>query len=100
MGNKNATATQVIRNSKDLLQAGNLGLTKLLLIVHSKGQIKTSDLLEEYGSNSSGYFFLERARKQGLIDKVLGESEHGQFPPVYNQLSEKGRELVLGLVRQ
>jgi hypothetical protein len=94
------TTTQVIRKPSDLLQAGNLGLVKLLLIVHSKRQIKTSDLLEEYGSNSSGYFFLERARKQGLIDKVVGKSEHGQFPPVYNQLSEKGRELVLGLVRQ
>jgi hypothetical protein len=96
---KTAT-TEVIKKPKDLLQAGNLGLVKLLLIVHSKGRIKTSDLLEEYGSNSSGYFFLERARKQGLIDKVVGESEHGQFPPVYNQLSEKGHELVLGLVRQ
>jgi hypothetical protein len=70
------------------------------LIVHSKGRIKTSDLLEEYGSNSSGYFFLERARKQGLINTVTGESEHGHFPPVYNVLSDKGRELVLGLVRQ
>jgi hypothetical protein len=96
---KTAT-TQVIRSSEDLLQAGNLGLTKLLLIVHRKRRITTSKLLEEYGSNSSGHFFLKRAREQGLIDIVTGESEHGHFPPVYNVLSDKGHEMVLGLVRQ
>jgi coenzyme F420-reducing hydrogenase beta subunit len=66
---------------------------------YSKKQISTSKLLEEYGSNSSGYFFLERARKQGLIDTVVGNSEHGHFPPVYNVISNMGQELIKGLVQ-
>ena len=43
--------------------------------------------------------FIRRAAKEGLIERIQGESEHGHFRPVYNKITEKGRELLVSTLQ-
>jgi DNA-binding MarR family transcriptional regulator len=79
-----------------LFRRGNLGLLRLLIAVNAAGPdgIATYKLLHQLGSTHHAKAFIARAEKEGLIIRETGESEHGQFPPVYNKLTEKGRRLL------
>jgi DNA-binding MarR family transcriptional regulator len=32
--------------------------------------------------------------REGLIEREAGESEHGHFKPVYNRITDKGRQVL------
>lgn len=89
-----------IKSSKvDLFKHGNTGLAHLLLIVQAAGKegIFTNDLLDEFGSVDYGQTLIRRAQRQGYIKRVTGESEHGNFSPVYNIITKKGKQLLAQL---
>jgi DNA-binding MarR family transcriptional regulator len=85
------------KKKKNLLRRGNITLLRLLITVNAAGSqgITTMNLFRQLGTTGYGQDTLSRAEKQGLIKRETGESEHGQFPPVYNKLTEKGRRLLL-----
>jgi hypothetical protein len=39
----------------------------------------------------AGQTLLKHAEKENVIERKDGESEHGQFPPVYNIITTKGK---------
>ena len=78
-----------------LLKRGNIGLFRLLVIVNDTGSgITTFKLLKALGSIGRAQGYIKRAEREGLITRKEGESEHGQFAPVYNFITPKGTELL------
>jgi hypothetical protein len=82
----------------DLFKRGNYSLLRLLIIANAAGPrgITTRKLLDEIRSHdTSTQRVLDRAQKQGLIERVKGEPPGaGQFPPVYNIITYRGRQLL------
>jgi hypothetical protein len=80
-----------------LFKRGNLGLFRLLVAVNAAGPdgIATYELLHQLGSTHHAKAFIARAEKEGLIERIEGKSEHGHFAPLYNKLTERGRDLLL-----
>jgi hypothetical protein len=86
-----------IEVSQDFLfRRGNVGLARLLIAVNAAGPqgISTVKLLQQLNSSNHAQAFLRRAAKEGLIERIEGESKHGHFKPVYNRITEKGRQLL------
>lgn len=85
----------------DLFKRGNYSLLRLLTIVNAAGPdgIRTRKLLDTIGSHDTyTQRVLDRAQKQGLIERVKGESPApGQFPPIYNIITERGKQLLQNL---
>jgi len=83
----------------DIFKRGNTGMAHLLSIVYNnKEPITTSDLLKELGSVEYGQRLIRRAEHEGLIireESKQPQKHNGQFRPVYNTLSDKGRTLLL-----
>ena len=80
-----------------LLQRGNYSLLRLLTIINAHGSngIATFLLLDELGSKADRINAIIRvAEELELIERKEGESEHGHFPPVYNIITDKGRQLL------
>jgi DNA-binding MarR family transcriptional regulator len=81
-----------------LFKRGNYSLLRLLTIVNAAGPdgIRTRKLLDTIGSHDTyTQRVLDRAQKQGLIERVKGESPApGQFLPVYNIITERGKQLL------
>jgi hypothetical protein len=88
-----------IRAISDLFKRGNVGLARLLLAVNKAGPegIATYRLLHKLGSTHHAKAFITRAEKAGYIKRVMGESEYGHFPLVYNILTKKGKQLLAQL---
>lgn len=87
-------------SSRFLFQRGNVGLARLLLAVNDEGPdgIATYKLLYQLGSTHHGKSFIKRAEKEGYIKRVKGEEPGpGQFKPVYNVITDKGRQLLQSL---
>jgi DNA-binding PadR family transcriptional regulator len=84
------------KNNKNNLRRGNITLTRLLLLVNAAGPsgISTMKLFRELGTTGYGQTTLNRAVKAGLIERETSESEHGHFPPVYNRITKKGKQLL------
>jgi DNA-binding MarR family transcriptional regulator len=82
--------------SPDLLKRGNLGLFRLLIAVNQAGPegIATYKLLHQLGSTNHAKAFIARAVKEGLIEREVGQSEHGHFKPVFNRITDKGRQVL------
>jgi hypothetical protein len=82
----------------DLLQPGNVGLLRLLVAIREAGAqgITTNRLIGDVlHSTNHGQAALHRAHRLGLIDRQKGEAPGpGQFPPVYNKITDKGRQLL------
>lgn len=76
-----------------LFRRGNVGLARLLLVVHAAGPegISTVKLLEQLGSTHHAQAFIKRAKREKLIERKQGESEHGHFPLFIISLQRKGR---------
>ena len=81
-----------------LFKRGNYSLLRLLTIVNAAGSsgITTRKLLDEIRSHDTyTQRVLDRAQKQGLIEREKGEPPApGQFPPVYNIITERGKQLL------
>lgn len=85
----------------DLLKRGNVGLARLLIAVYNAGPdgIPTYKLLHQLGSTNHAKAFIKRAEKEGLIIRKEGKAEQpGQFPPVYNFITDRGTELLKSLM--
>jgi DNA-binding MarR family transcriptional regulator len=83
-----------------LVKRGNYSLLRLLIIAKDAGPdgITTLALLNELGSKADRInHIISNAEKAGYIKRVTGESEHGHFPPVYNIITDKGKELLAQL---
>lgn len=82
----------------DLFKRGNYSLLRLLTIVNAAGPegIPTRKLLDEIHSHDTyTQRVLDRAQKQGLIERVKGERPApGQFPPIYNIITDRGKQLL------
>jgi DNA-binding MarR family transcriptional regulator len=81
----------------DLFKRGNYSLLRLLTIVNAAGPegITTRKLLDKIGSHDTyTQRVLDKAKDLGLIERVTGESEHGQFPPVSNIITAYGKQLL------
>ena len=82
----------------DLFKRGNYSLLRLLVIVNTAGPegIKTRKLLDEIRSHDTyTQRVLDKAQKQGLIERVKGEPPApSQFPPVYNIITDRGKQLL------
>jgi DNA-binding MarR family transcriptional regulator len=80
-----------------LLQRGNYSLLRLLSILNSAGAdgLPTLALLETLGSKADRMNAIIRtAEEMELIERIPGKSEHGQFPPIYNKITERGKQLL------
>jgi hypothetical protein len=81
-----------------LLQPGNVGLARLLVAIRQAGPegITTNRLIDDVlHSTNHGQAILHKAHRLGLIDRQKGEAPGpGQFPPVYNKITDKGRQLL------
>ena len=81
----------------DLFRRGNYSLLRLLTIVNAAGPdgITTRKLLDEIRSHDTyTQRVLDKAKDLELIERVRGESEYGQFPPIFNVITAKGRQLL------
>jgi DNA-binding PadR family transcriptional regulator len=78
------------------LRRGNITLIRLLIAVNQAGPagISTMKLFEELGTTGYGQTTLSRAVREGLIERETGESDHGHFAPVYNRITDKGRQVL------
>jgi hypothetical protein len=86
-----------IKNRTELFKRGNVGLARLLIAVSKAGPdgIATYQLLHQLGSTNHAKAFIARAEKQGYIKRKEGEPPGpGQFKPIYNILTNKGRQLL------
>jgi DNA-binding MarR family transcriptional regulator len=94
--NNNSVSGQQQLLDSFLFRRGNVGLARLLLVVHAAGPegISTVKLLEQLGSTHHAQAFIKRAKREKLIERKQGESEHGHFSPVYNIITEKGKKLL------
>ena len=80
-----------------LVKRGSYSLLRLLIIINAAGAtgITTLALLQEIGSKADRINAIIRgAEKAGLIERTTGESEHGHFAPIYNIITEKGKQLL------
>jgi DNA-binding MarR family transcriptional regulator len=80
-----------------LLQRGNYSLLRILSILNSAGAdgLTTMVLLEQLGSKADRITAIIRtAQEMKLIERIPGESEHGQFPPICNKITERGKQLL------
>ena len=80
-----------------LLQRGNYSLVRILSILNSAGGdgLPTLALLDELGSKADRINAIIRtAQEMKLIERIPGESEHGQFPPICNKITERGKQLL------
>jgi DNA-binding MarR family transcriptional regulator len=86
----------------DLFKLGNYSLLRLLTIINAAGPdgITTRKLLDTIGSHDTHtQIVLDRAQKQGLIERVKGERPApGQFPPIYNIISDRGKQLLQTII--
>ena len=72
----------------------------IVLIAKAAGPdgITTLALLNELGSKADRInHIISNAEKAGYIKRVTGESEDGHFPPAYNIITDKGKELLAQL---
>jgi hypothetical protein len=59
--------------------------------------IATYKLLHQLGSTHHAKAFITRAEREGLIEREKGESPGpGQFAPVINIITDKGRRVLEG----
>jgi hypothetical protein len=80
-----------------LYKRGNYSLLRLLTILNAAGPegMSTLRLLDEIGSRATyTQNVIDKAKKEGLIKREIGESEHGQFPPIFNTITHKGKQLL------
>jgi DNA-binding PadR family transcriptional regulator len=79
-----------------LFRRGNITLIRLLIAVYAAGPkgITTMDLLRQLRTIDYGQTVLSRAVREGLIEREVGKSEHGHFKPVYNRITDKGRQVL------
>ncbi len=85
------------------LKCGNLTLIHLLLTVEDAGPegISTMQLFKELGTTGYGQITLRRAVKEGYVKRIQGEEPGpGQFPTVFNVITQKGRELLQNQLSQ
>jgi hypothetical protein len=76
---------------------GDMGLLRLLIAVNAAGPegIATYKLLHQLGSTHHAKTFVARAQREGLIERKEGEPPApGQFAPVINIITDKGRKLL------
>lgn len=82
--------------------ASHKGLIHLLKTVDKAGgKISTRKLLSamrDWGYH--GHKMIKKAEEEGFIEREEGESERGQFPPIYNIITTKGKDLLLGQLQQ
>jgi hypothetical protein len=84
-------------STKDLFKRGNYSMLRLLTILNAAGPagLPTRKLLDTIGSHDTyTQRVLDRAKDLELIERVTGESEHGQFPPIFNLITDKGKRLL------
>jgi hypothetical protein len=94
---KSAHYRDKCRNDTNLFKRGNYSLLHLLAIVNAAGTegIPTLKLLDEIGSRATyTQNVIYKAKKAGLIKREPGPSEHGQFAPMINTISDKGSQLL------
>ncbi|HKG71046.1 MAG TPA: hypothetical protein VKA87_04050 [Nitrososphaeraceae archaeon] len=95
--NNNNNNTTYTPTPGSLLQRGNYSLLRLLFILNAAGAdgLTTVMLLEQMGSKADRMnAIIRKAQELKLIERVRGESKHGQFPRIYNVITDKGRQLL------
>ena len=81
-----------------LLQRGNYAMFRILSVVAAAGSrgITTVELHRELGTHTNRTnAIIRKAHELGYIDRIKGESEHGQFAPIFNVITDKGREMMM-----
>lgn len=82
-----------------LFKRGNYSLLRLLSILNAAGPkgMPTVRLLDAIGSRATyTQNVITKAAKQGLIDRKLWEEPGpGQFAPVINTITDKGRQALM-----
>ena len=80
------------------LLGGNYSLLRLLIIVNTAGPggITIRKLLDKIRSHDTyTQRVLDKEQTQGLIERVKGKQPApGQFPPIYNIITERGKHLL------
>lgn len=85
-----------------LMQRCNYALFRILWIINGAGDrgITTVALHQELGTHTNRTnAIIRRAHELGYIDRIEGEAEHGHFPPIFNVITDKGRELLSSAVQ-
>jgi hypothetical protein len=81
-----------------LLQYGNYSLLRILSILNNAGEdgITTLMLLDNLGSKANRINdIIAAAERLKLIEREEGEpTAPGQFPPIFNVITDKGRRLL------
>jgi DNA-binding MarR family transcriptional regulator len=81
-----------------LLQRGNFTMLRMLSVIASTGAngITTRALHEQLGTHSDRMnAIIRKAHELGYIDRIRGEPPGpGQFRPVYNRITEKGKRAM------
>jgi hypothetical protein len=81
-----------------LLQYGNYSLLRILTILNAAGSdgITTLALLDQIGSRANRINdIIDAAEHLKLIERVEGEPPGpGQFPSIFNVITDKGRRLL------
>lgn len=81
-----------------LLQYGNYSLLRILSILNNTGEdgITTLMLLDKLGSRANRINdIIAAAERLKLIERIEGEpSSPGQFTPIFNAITDKGRRLL------
>ena len=69
MRNKPQISAKPVKSGRDLFKRGNVGLARLLLVVHHAGPdgIGTYKMLYRPGSTNHAKAFIKRAKDEGLI---------------------------------
>lgn len=100
-GGKGKEMTNIKKNNnrqQDLFKCGNYSLLRLLTILNAAGPqgIPTLKLLDEIGSRATyTQRVINKAAKEGLIERKEGEPPGpGQFAPMINTITERGRQLL------
>jgi hypothetical protein len=84
-----------------LMQYGNYSLLRLLAIANARSPkgVTTVVLLEELGSRANRINDIIAAEQLKLIERIEGEPPGpGQFPPVFNTITDKGQRLLQKLL--
>jgi DNA-binding MarR family transcriptional regulator len=81
-----------------LLQRGNYAIFRILSIINAAGPkgITTVTLHQRLGTHTNRTnAIIRKAHELGYIDRIKGESSgRGQFAPILNVITEKGRQLL------